>query len=249
MDEDEREALIQLKHTKLFSEIGSAVLEKFISETTPVTWKKSETISSDVGVKYMHIILGGRLKLTQIDPSTGRSMTLFLLTTGDVYDIFTLLDGEEHIVFPVAIDDVKVLRIPIQRAREWLYEYPLFNKTFLPYLGEMMRHLEAFSESLVFDDTTTRLSKLILRHALPKEDENHTHYPVKLIHNLSHEALAEMIGSVRSVVSSQMHKLKEEDIILSQRGHLAIKNLEALIHKSAQLEHCIYEKLKKKKSH
>jgi len=40
-----------------------------------------------------------------------------------------------------------------------------------------------------------------------------------------------MIGSVRSVVSTQMEKLKKEGIILSKRGYLAVRNLEKLIEK------------------
>ena len=40
-----------------------------------------------------------------------------------------------------------------------------------------------------------------------------------------------MIGSVRSVVSTQIQKLKKEEVILSTRGQLAVKNLERLLHK------------------
>ena len=94
-----------------------------------------------------------------------------------------------------------------------------------------MRALEAFSESLVFHDTTTRLAKLILKHVHKCKENSDEHYPVKLINNLSHEALAEMIGSVRSVVSTQMHKLKDEGAIVSKRGHLAVKNLDKLMKK------------------
>jgi len=42
-----------------------------------------------------------------------------------------------------------------------------------------------------------------------------------------------------------MQKLKEEKIILSKRGHLAIKNLELLISKSKSLEECILKIYKK----
>ncbi len=92
----------------------------------------------------------------------------------------------------------------------------------------MMRDLEAFGESLVFHDTLTRLAKLILRHVPHYHADHHDHIPVQLLNNLTHESLAELIGSVRSVVSTQLHKLKEEGALISNRGHLAVADLEKL---------------------
>ena len=241
------EALSLLSNTPLFSGIDEKLLTSLLSECKPVQWPKGETLDPDIARKDLYILLNGRLKLTQIDPHTGRSITLFLLSGGDIYDIFTLLDDHEHITFPVTLDRIDALRIPLPRAREWLCQNPRFSNRFLPYLGQMMRHLEAFSESMVFDDTMTRLAKLILRHTVEEEHDDHGHLTVKLIHNLSHESLAEMIGSVRAVVSTQIHKLKEQEIILSKRGHLAVKNLEALLKKSDMTEQCIYEKQEKKR--
>ncbi len=220
-----------LKNSELFGKLDDDTVESIIKECSPVVLKKTDTIESEIGIKYLHIIVSGRLKVTQIDPQTGRSIALFLLSSGDIFDIFSLLDGKEHTVFPIAMDDIDALRIPLTRAREWMCEHPEFNKGFLPYLGKMMRECETFSQEVVFHDTATRLANLILKHVDPKEESNNSHHVLKLINSLSHESLAEMIGSVRSVVSSQMHKLKEEEIIISKRGHLAVKNLEKLIKK------------------
>ncbi len=218
-----------LKHTTLFGGLDIDTRRSLIDECTPVQWKKGETIDPDISLKYVHIVIEGKLKVTQIDPETGRSMALFLLQPGDLFDVFPLLDGKEHVVFPIPMSSMKLLRIPLERAREWIREHPQFNEAFLPYLGERLRDVEAFSESLVFHDTTTRLANLILRHTHRCKDEKEGHYPVHLINNLSHESLAEMIGSVRSVVSTQIQKLKEEGLIFSKRGKLAVKDLEGLM--------------------
>lgn len=228
------EADTLLQNSTLFRGLDELSRKEILERCQITTWKKSETINHEEGAKNCHIILKGRLKITQIDPNTGRSIAPFLLAPGDIYDIFTLLDGKEHVVFPIAMDNVTVLYAPLEQAREWIKTHPKFNEAFLPYLGDMMRHLETFGESLVFDDTATRLSKLILRHTLPKSSNDDEHYPVQLINTLSHESLAEMIGSVRSVVSSQIQKLKAKEVILNTRGHLAVKNLERLMR---QIEH------------
>ncbi|NPA59455.1 MAG: Crp/Fnr family transcriptional regulator [Epsilonproteobacteria bacterium] len=224
------EAYNVLKSSELFGNLQDDILQDILSECEEVLWRKGEIIDSSVGMKYMHIVIKGRVKITQIDPESGRSLALFILQAGDIFDLFSLLDGEEHVVFPVPLDNVSLLRIPLDRAREWIANHPEFNKAFLPYLGKQMRALEEFGQSVVFCDTATRLANLILKHT--DNDKNaQTHYPVKLINNLSHESLAEMIGSVRSVVSTQIQKLKDEGVLISKRGHMAVENLEKLMKK------------------
>ncbi len=218
-----------LEHASLFKGLDRDTRCSMVSECQAVTWKKAETLNPDISMTYLYIILEGKMKVTQVDPESGRSVSLFLLSSGDIFDTFTLLDGKEHIVFPIPMSNMKLLRIPIVRAREWIREFPKFNEAFLPYLGEQLRQLESFSQSLVFHDTTTRLANLILHHTGQHPDEQEGHYPVRLINNLSHESLAELIGSVRSVVSTQMQKLKEEEIILSKRGKLVVKDLKKLM--------------------
>ncbi|RUM61446.1 MAG: hypothetical protein DSZ03_08425 [Sulfurimonas sp.] len=236
MKEDQRlllRAFDVLRDVSLFRFLDAEVLQSMLAECTPWHWEKTDTIDYRTGTQYCYIIVSGRLKVTQVDPNTGRSIALFLLKEGDLYDLFSLLDDKEHVSFPIALDPVTALRIPVKRMREWMCEYPKFNAMFLPYLGAKMRELESFSESVVFHDTLTRISNLILKHVLPKEVVKDEHYyPVSLINNLSHESLSELIGSVRSVVSTQMHKLKDEEIIISKRGHLAVKDLEKLMKKS-----------------
>ncbi len=220
-----------LQTSFLFKDIDRELLKSIIKNFTRVKWKRGESIDSDIGMKDLYIVLEGRLKITKIDPKTGRSISLFILHDGDIHDVFTLLDGKEHIVFPIAMDDIVAIKTPLSNARDIIKNHPEFNKNFLPYLGERLRELEDFGESLVFDDTATRLSKLILKHVAPKESEDDEHYPLKLINNLSHESISELIGSVRSVVSTQMEKLKKEEIIISKRGYLAVKNLKELMKK------------------
>jgi CRP-like cAMP-binding protein len=218
-----------LSNSSLFGNLSKEILVNMLAECTEEYWNKADTLNPEMGTKYLFIIITGRLKVTHIDPETGRSLALFLKSEGEIFDFFSLLDGKEHIVFPVALDNMHVLSIPLERAREWIIEYPAFNQSFLPYLGEKMRELEEFGTSLVFHNITTRLAKLILKHTHPHNIEEH--HPVQLINNLSHESLAELIGSVRSVVSTQMHKLKDEGVIISKRGHMAVSNLDKLLHK------------------
>ena len=218
-----------LNRSTLFGGLAPETLESILAECTEEYWHKADTLDPEIGTKYLFIIITGRLKVTHVDAETGRSLALFLKGEGEIFDIFSLLDGKEHVVFPIAMDNMNVLRIPLERAREWIFEYPELNQSFLPYLGEKMRELEEFGTSMVFHDVTTRLARLILRHTHPHSSDDH--HPVHLINNLSHESLAELIGSVRSVVNTQMQKLKESGVIISKRGHMAVSSLDKLLKK------------------
>jgi len=229
-----QKSLQALKNSQLFGNLDEQLLLNILDKFNLVTWKKNETLDSSLGSKNCYFLVEGRLKITQIDPNTGRSFAPFLLSSGDIFDVFTLLDEKEHTVFPIALDNIVALCMPLKEARECINEHPEFNKQFLPYLGDMMRELENLSSSLVFHDTATRLANLILKHTFSHKDSEHK---VKLINNLSHESIAELIGSVRSVITMQLQKLKEEEIILQKRGEIAIKNLEKLI-KKIDLLHC-----------
>ena len=218
-----------LNKTPLFSGLKEEELRKMISECRLTRWDKSADIDNDEGIDIFNIIVEGRIKLMQTDPHSGRSIAIFLLERGDVFDVLSLLDGRKHLCTPVAVSETYMLRVPMATAREWLETYPEFNERFLPYVGQLMRRLESFAETVVFDDTATRLAKLILQHTEKGKLDEENNYPVKMINNVTHELLAEMIGSVRSVVTAQLRKLKEDEIILYKRGYFAVKKLEELI--------------------
>ncbi|WP_457596634.1 Crp/Fnr family transcriptional regulator [Hydrogenimonas sp.] len=221
-------AIATLKESELFGAMTAARIADFLKEGKRVRYGRNDPIENDGGVEYFNVLLSGHVKLTQTDALTGRSVALFLLGPGDVFDIISLLDGEEHDDHPVSVDEAEIFRMPMARAREWVETEPALNERLLPYLGHRMRTLERFAASMVFDDTTTRLARLILHHTDTHSPTPEGHFPVRLANRLSHELMAEMIGSVRSVVTTQLKRLKEEELILQRRGEMAVRKLEEL---------------------
>ncbi len=217
-----------LQSTTLFNGVDKETMEEILSHFAPTTLPKKTLLYSSQTKNLFYIILKGRVKLSQINPETGREYIIFILELGDAFDIISLLDGEEHEVIIEAIDDVQLLKTSMATARNWLKNHPNFNKNFLPYLGNRMRILENSATDLALYDTITRLARLILQYV--KHDKKD--YSVKLINDLSHEVLSQMIGSVRKVVNLNIGELRKEGLIDSVRGSLSVKNLEALIERA-----------------
>ena len=227
-----------LQQSPLCKGLNGLILENMMRLFTRRTWSKGTQFSEKQRGGYFHVVLHGRLELTRIHPVTGRQITLYLLGSGDGYDILTLLDGQEHDVLPVVLDDVETLTTQLDTARKWIADHPEFNRCFLPYIGQQMRQLENLSTDLALHDTVTRLARLILHYVdLNTSPPSAGQYPVRLIHDFSHDTLACMVGSVRTVVNRHLQQLKKDGAVDFHRGHLAVKNLERLALQAGQYLH------------
>lgn len=224
-----------LRNTPLFNGIDDEMFEEMLSHTDLITVsKKSIFLSSEIQ-NTVFIILSGRVKASSIHPKTGREYIITLLEAGDAFNMTSLLENEEaeeSIVFE-AIDNLRLLYAPISTALDWLNEHPEFNKNFFPYLAKVIRTVNTATEELALHDTMTRLVKLILKYAEPVVDEKEcVLIPLRLIHDLPHEVIAQMIGSARKVINQNLQILKQDGAIVYINGHLFIKDINKLIERT-----------------
>ncbi|BAK74327.1 Crp/Fnr family transcriptional regulator [Arcobacter sp. L] len=216
-----------LQSVNHFKGIKDSELDKILENCTVMSLPKKYLIQQSLLEENIFLIMKGRAKLSKIDLKSGRECILTLLKVGDLFDIVTLLDIKDRDISVEAIDDLQLLKMPIKIAHNLLDSNPEFNKSFLPYLGTRIRQLEDFATNLALYNTKTRLMKLILENC-DYTDKIDNSYLVKSINDLSHEVLAQMLGSVRKVINSDLQKLKKDNIITSVRGNLRIKDLDKL---------------------
>ena len=226
-----KQSLAVLKESALFGLLADELLYDMRSRFSYEVWGKKRFNTTQEIAGRFHILLSGRLKVFANNPDTGRSITLFLLGPGDGFDVINLLRGQPAELLFEAVDSVELLSIPVEKAREWIFLHPEFNRTFFPYLGSLMGKLALLSADLALHDTETRLARLILQHANPEREDDSLH----LIHNMSHASLAEMIGTVRTVINRQLQHWKEKGIIELDRRQLHVKDLHALSEKARDL--------------
>ncbi|MBE9510328.1 MAG: Crp/Fnr family transcriptional regulator [Bacteroidetes bacterium] len=213
-----------LKQSPHFSELEDNVLHEILEMFHSKGHLKDSYPFTSLSTLYnIYIIISGRVEISKINFNTDREYIINILGPGDIYDLICLLDKKEHDIIATALDDLEVLVAPIEAAREWIYKHPDFNKTLLPYLGKQLRYLEESATDIVLYDTWTRLVKLILRNT-----DSHTG-KLSLINNLSHEQIANMIGSVRNVVNRHVQDLKNNKLLIVKRKSLEINNYQKLL--------------------
>ncbi len=215
----------------LFCDVDDGLLDDILRRMHRETWARKRTAPAENEDNRFHVILSGRLQVVQINEETGRIVTLFLLAPGDAFDMLQLLTGTPCEGTFVARDDLDLLTLPTDEMREWISDHPEMNRSFLPYLGQQMRNLTHLAGDLALHDTETRLAHLIMRH-VDKEAVDHHHQHLKLINDLSHEVLAEMIGSVRAVVNRQLQHWRSQGIVSLDHGHIHIEKLQALLNRT-----------------
>ena len=188
--------------------------------------KKGDTLMRpEECLEHFFVILEGRVKISQINFDTGKEQILYLLSKGDMYDVVSLLDGKPHENIAMALDDVKFLVFPIELIREWIETKPSFNKLFFPYVAKQLRDVESLASDLSLYDTTTRLVRLIAKNIEQQGDTK----TLKLINNLSHDELANLVGTVRKVLNRNLQSLKKEGLIDIKRKEIYIKDSQNLL--------------------
>lgn len=221
----------RLSQSELFCGLSLATLDNMLNHFRFESWNKGSQHDSQIALKRFYVILEGRMELTQINPLTGKQITLHILKEGDVYDVLSLLDGQKDSIIPVARDDLKLVSAPIEQVRDWIRQYPEFNNNFMPYLSKRIRSQEALITDLGLYNTPIRLARLILRHVSRKDITNNSSGPgidVTLLHDLPNEVLAQMIGSARQVVNRHLQAMKKEGILHFDNHRLIIDDLEKL---------------------
>lgn len=219
-------SLNDLRNHPLFNKLDDETLESLLKEFRYDFWEKgTEYIDSTVTQRNFYVILKGRIKSFQIDPISGRELTLFILSKNDVFDVISLLDGDRHSINYKALDNAEVLSAPMDKVRTWIGQHPVIDRTLLPYLGQRMRLLESNLTDNVLLDIPTRLAKLILHNI----DESAQEF--QSINNLSNIEIASLIGSTRAVINRHIQVLKQEGIITTTKRHTQVMNIKALIKK------------------
>ncbi len=176
---------------------------------------------------FFYFILNGKIKISQINFETSKEQILYMLSSGDMFDVAALLDGKSSEYLIEVLEPSEVVEVPITDVRELLAKEPSFQKFFFPYIAKQLRSMEELAVDLSLYDVYHRIIHLFAKYV-----DTHSKEPrLKIISNLSHEEIASMVGSVRKVVNRTLQKIKKDGIIDLSRKQIKLLNLQKLLEK------------------
>lgn len=199
-----------LQKSMIFHGLPEKFFHQNISSFHTLELKHNQGINNGTILKNFYIISKGACMMRLTDPQTGRSFAPCLLREDHSFDPICLIEQQETPAEYVSIGKTLLLYTKNEYLRHWMDIYPQLNTNLLHQLVFFIKQLEKFSESIIFHDVKTRLATLILDLALKEKRRLDNSVGISL--HLTHETLAEMVGSVRSVVTTSLHHLKKEGI-------------------------------------
>ncbi len=189
--------------------------------------KGADPLSSVDTQNYFYFVIDGKIKIYDIDLTTAKTQTLYMLTHGDMFDVVSLLDAQPNNYVSEVLEDAHLIQVPLADIQKLIQEDAKFRQYFYSYLAQQLRSMEQLAVSLSFYDVYQRVIQLFARFTEMREGQ-----PVlKVIDNISHEEIAAMVGSVRKVVNRSLQNLKKDGIIDVSRKKIQIRNFQKLLDK------------------
>ena len=200
------EAITSLRIMPMFSGVSTEVLASIASLLIERRFPKHKTIVEEGAPgDYMYIIAEGSVKVTKLS-GDGREKILELLEVGDFFGEMSLFDEAPRSASVKAMSDVRILALARNDFLRLLGRSPDLALSVIQELTRRLRQVDEQASSLSFQRVKERTMGLLVRLAKEASSrEGRRKTPV-----LTHQQIADMIGTSRETVTRAVKGLKEE---------------------------------------
>jgi CRP/FNR family transcriptional regulator, cyclic AMP receptor protein len=183
-------------------------LQTFLAQTgdgiTSLTPPKKQILfSQGETADAVFYIQAGQVKLTVVSPQ-GKEALVGILERGAFFGESCLSGQTVRTNTAIAMEDSRLVRIEKNVMIRLLHDEPAFSELFLTHLLSRNMRIQEDLVDHLFNPSEKRLARVLLLMA-HCEKEGRTEVAIPKI---SHETLAEMIGTTRSRVSFFMNKFR-----------------------------------------
>lgn len=172
----------------------------------------------DVG-EVLFLIKEGRVQLYRISPE-GKKLVIATLGPGTLFGEMALLGQAMHNAFAEALDDCLILVMSRADLERLILNKPVVGLRMLEITGRRLNDAEARLEDMAFKGIPARLASLLIRLANERG--------VNDIIGLTHQDLAETIGTYRETATQVLNDLKTQGLIDIGRKRIEILDMERL---------------------
>jgi CRP/FNR family transcriptional regulator, anaerobic regulatory protein len=196
-----------LFHTLLKDEVASfSEIHKFKTDTV--------ILQEDSYIKSIPLVVSGSIKVVRTD-ANGHEILLYYITAGESC-IMSFLGGihdETSKIKAIVEEDADILLIPVDKASEWLKKFPEWSDFIFKLYHKRFEELLSVVNAIAFQKLDVRLLHLLRQKA-------------DLINSkelkVTHQQLAEELGTAREVVSRVAKQMENEGLILLSRNKITL---------------------------
>ena len=199
------EALEALRSIPLFSSVSDEDLQAIASLLIERRFPKHKTIVEEgLPGDYMYIIAEGRVQVSKLS-NDGREKILEFLDAGDFFGEMSLLDNAPRSASVRALVESRVLALSRSDFLAVMRRSSDLAMAVVQELTRRLRHVDEQASSLSFQRVKERTQGLLVR--LAREDD--TQPGRRVTPALTHQQIADMIGTSRETVTRALKGLKE----------------------------------------
>ncbi|RCW50506.1 MULTISPECIES: Crp/Fnr family transcriptional regulator [unclassified Halanaerobium] len=215
-----------LKELTVFARLDPEELRLICEKSYAKIYKKGEVIFfENDSVKKLYMLINGKVKLTMLSEE-GKEKVLTILQEGDIFGEISLFDEDPHPLTAETLDDARLLIIPWKDMENIILERPSLAIKIIEALSKKTRLLTSQVRELVFQDAAGRLASLLARLSDDFGREVDQGTVIDLV--LTHQELANLIGSSRVTVTKLINRFIDDGIIKIVKRKIIITDHEKL---------------------
>lgn len=213
-----REALHSLRSIPLFASVSDADLEVIASHVIERRYPRHATVVEEgLPGDYMYVIREGRVKVTKLSED-GREKILEFLGEGDFFGEMALLDRAPRSASVKTLDASRMLALSRNDFLASMRSSPNLAMAVVQELTRRLREAGEHASSLSFLSVKDRTKGLLVR--LAREGE--LRGTRRVTPALTHQQMADMIGTSRETVTRVVKELKTEGWLQQEGKHYLV---------------------------
>ncbi|MFZ5556538.1 MAG: Crp/Fnr family transcriptional regulator [Pseudomonadota bacterium] len=208
------------------SQLDPADIDDLLAISVLQAFAKGATVfrAGDPG-RNVYFLKRGRIKIYQLSP-VGREVILWFCFSGEIFGLAEVARGGGRVVNAEACEACEVLAVPQEKFKAFLSGHPEASLLCMQVLSSRLRILGEVLANLVSDDVNTRVAKLILR--LSARYGTRVGREIFLNIPLTHQEIADMVGTTRQTVTSALGQLKRQGVLSIDSHRIQIESEELL---------------------
>ncbi len=179
-------------------------------------WRGMTVYSLEEMASHVYVVLKGRVKILRTSPD-GQQKILSIRYRGELFGELALAGGAvetRRSDEAVALDTTRVAMIRVSDFWNAARRDPALMQNAMQYVAKQLAEAHRQIESLVFENNHRRLACALVD--LANEATSAGEASVRL----THEEVAELIGSTREVVTGMMIEFRQHGLIEYKRGDI-----------------------------
>jgi CRP-like cAMP-binding protein len=197
----------------------TALLEKLSEGKHVMSVRKGEKIFSQVDrADTIYFVQTGRVKISVVS-SAGKEAVLAMMGPRHFFGEGAMFDQSLRVSTATAVVTTTVFQVERRTMLRALHDHSEFSEKFMALLLRRNIDLEEDLCDQLFNHSERRLARVLLKLARMREYEVVPGTPRS---TLSHETLAEMVGTTRSRITYFMNKFRKMGLI-EYNGHLTVR--------------------------